>query len=122
MLLQPTLVPITEYIFELIGLDKTIFPFKVFKSLEGNQLYVDAPLTLKIWFWSGQIDADEGEILSIGFGKIENVCKIDAVQTLVTPINVVTPIETIFCCEAIGLIWKLLNKFVTTKFVPFNKV
>ena len=27
MLLQPTLVPITEYIFELIGLDKTIFPF-----------------------------------------------------------------------------------------------
>ena len=38
------------------------------------------PLTLKIWFWSGQIDADEGEILSIGFGKIENVCKIEGLN------------------------------------------
>ena len=65
-LLQPAFVPITLYIVVAAGLAITELPFGVFNDADGDQVYVDAPLDVKVTLVPAHILPDVTAM--VGFG------------------------------------------------------
>lgn len=83
---HPALVPVTVYVVVVVGFAVTVAPVDALRPVTGDQLYVVAPLAVKLVDVPEQIATVPGDMLTLGIGFTVTV--VVAVHGLHPPVPV----------------------------------